>query len=60
MYVCSKDSIFCVTSILMSQSVYIRMNESLAADALNAVSSRGSCTLQLARKWRLNGGEKDF
>lgn len=61
MYVCSEDSIFCVTSILVSQFVYIRMNESLAADALDAVRSRGNgSTLQLARKLSQNGGEKDF
>lgn len=59
--VCSEDSIFCVTSILVSQIVYIRMNESLAADALNAVRSRGNVsTSQLARKWRQNDGDKNF
>lgn len=59
MYVCSKDSIFCVTSILVSQIVNIGMNGSLAADALDAVRSRGNAsTLQLARKWRQNGGER--
>lgn len=50
MYVRSGDSIFCVTSILVSQIAYIRMNESLAADALDAVRSRGNISaLQLAK-----------
>lgn len=57
----SEDSIFCVTSILVSQIVYICINESLAADALDGVRSRGNLsTLQLSRKWRQNDGEKDF
>lgn len=61
MYVRSEDSIFCVTSILVSQILYICMNESLAADALDAVRSRGNVsTLQLARKWKQNDGEKDL
>lgn len=61
MYIHSEYSIFCVTRILVSQIAYICMNESLAADALDAVRSRADVsTLQCARKRRQNDGEKDF